>query len=433
MAEIRENIYSKAKKDTSEFWKLNCRNTKILQADFYGPNWINEKELLNSKTQAEFDSKFIEILNSMSPQSFFYIYKLNEIDELKGTILLLDFSKRGKYLSIHNESFVDWNVVAFYIELRTQYKKYLKSKSVNKSQKNLKIWEEVLEIVEKPFAVFNSHADIIYHNKLFIDLKLAPEAASVLSNGENTTLQGNTYQCHRYEFSDFGEKYSLIVLLNESMGKEGSGLTSKDLGIICGSLAHELNNPIAGILSVLTLLELDAADTQLSGEIQEMLERTRRCRDLVQMFLGFSRKTIERSDSFAFGRSVEQALDLLRFRVAQTDIKIDITSHTINSLKGVFNDSIFTMLLYILFSELVTVRSHLDILKNDQGPNPLTISGEVIENETVVRFNLPYVERLKEQLVKNSLFYHLLGQLNGSIEYTTDSCILLSINASWDN
>jgi signal transduction histidine kinase len=64
-----------------------------------------------------------------------------------------------------------------------------------------------------------------------------------------------------------------------------------ELGTIGSSIAHELNNPLGGMLSFLQLILLDLKkDNVLHPDIKAMEQATLRCRDIVQNLLSFARK-----------------------------------------------------------------------------------------------------------------------------------------------
>lgn len=63
-----------------------------------------------------------------------------------------------------------------------------------------------------------------------------------------------------------------------------------ELGVIGSSIAHELNNPLGGILSFVQMMRMDLKDNDpLKPDIQEMEAGVLRCRDIVQNLLGFTR------------------------------------------------------------------------------------------------------------------------------------------------
>lgn len=72
-----------------------------------------------------------------------------------------------------------------------------------------------------------------------------------------------------------------------------------ELGTIGSSIAHQLNNPIGGMLSHIQLLLMDLRDldfpgkTELQKELKEMESGTRRCAEIVRDLLGFTRRADE--------------------------------------------------------------------------------------------------------------------------------------------
>lgn len=65
-----------------------------------------------------------------------------------------------------------------------------------------------------------------------------------------------------------------------------------ELGLIGSSIAHELNNPIGGMLTFLHLMKSDLSEHDLiSSDIEQMEIAAKRCKDIIENLLGFARKT----------------------------------------------------------------------------------------------------------------------------------------------
>lgn len=98
-----------------------------------------------------------------------------------------------------------------------------------------------------------------------------------------------------------------------------------ELGTIGSSIAHELNNPLGGMLSFLQLIKMDLkGDEPWFNDIDEMETGARRCRDIVQNLLGFTRKsstedTIELID---VRDVVEQAVKITELQTRATGITL---------------------------------------------------------------------------------------------------------------
>jgi signal transduction histidine kinase len=97
-----------------------------------------------------------------------------------------------------------------------------------------------------------------------------------------------------------------------------------ELGTIGSSIAHELNNPLGGMLSFLQLIKMDLKGNEPWAEdIDEMERGARRCRDIVQSLLGFTRKS--RSDVvevFDLRETVEQALKITELQTRAMGITV---------------------------------------------------------------------------------------------------------------
>lgn len=92
---------------------------------------------------------------------------------------------------------------------------------------------------------------------------------------------------------------------------EGARLA--ELGIIGSSIAHELNNPLGGILSFVQMMKMDLpADSPHRGDVEEMERGVFRCRDIVQNLLGFTRSSsLDEKKDFDLREALQRALSIL--------------------------------------------------------------------------------------------------------------------------
>ena len=97
-----------------------------------------------------------------------------------------------------------------------------------------------------------------------------------------------------------------------------------ELGTIGSSIAHELNNPLGGMLSFLQLIKMDLeGDEAWFADIEEMEKGARRCRDIVQSLLGFTRKSALDSEEIIDLREVaEQALKITELQTRSMGINV---------------------------------------------------------------------------------------------------------------
>jgi two-component system NtrC family sensor kinase len=105
-----------------------------------------------------------------------------------------------------------------------------------------------------------------------------------------------------------------------------------ELGTIGSSIAHELNNPLGGMLSFLQLIkmDLDSIRSELGKpaepwieDIIEMEKGARRCRDIVQSLLGFTRKSAHDAvENIDLREVVEQALKITELQTRSMGITV---------------------------------------------------------------------------------------------------------------
>jgi two-component system NtrC family sensor kinase len=117
-----------------------------------------------------------------------------------------------------------------------------------------------------------------------------------------------------------------------------------ELGTIGSSIAHELNNPLGGMLSFLQLIKMDLKGHEpYYDDIIEMEKGARRCRDIVQSLLGFTRKSNSDTVEFVDLREVvEQALKITELQTRSVGVTVaqDFPEHLHEvpvQIRGQFN------------------------------------------------------------------------------------------------
>ncbi len=102
------------------------------------------------------------------------------------------------------------------------------------------------------------------------------------------------------------------------------------VGRMAAGVAHEINNPLSGVLIYAELLaESFENDPDTLKDIQEIIEQTLRCKKIVSELLEFSRQTVGKVSSFNISDLVTKCLNLLINQSAFQDIEVstDIQSH----------------------------------------------------------------------------------------------------------
>jgi len=95
------------------------------------------------------------------------------------------------------------------------------------------------------------------------------------------------------------------------------------IGQLTTNVAHELNEPLCGILGLAQLAIKDQElPPQAKRDIRKIIASSLQARDVVKGLLGFSRPTPVRKVSVALNRVVEDVIDLFKVRCARAKITI---------------------------------------------------------------------------------------------------------------
>lgn len=99
-----------------------------------------------------------------------------------------------------------------------------------------------------------------------------------------------------------------------------------ELGTIGGSIAHELNNPIGGILNYIQLILMDITPQHpLFDDIKQMEDGAIRCKEIVQNLLSFTRKPdVKEKESLEMLQLIETAAKLTELQTRSLGIEIRI-------------------------------------------------------------------------------------------------------------
>jgi nitrogen-specific signal transduction histidine kinase len=99
-----------------------------------------------------------------------------------------------------------------------------------------------------------------------------------------------------------------------------------ELGTIGSSIAHELNNPLGGILSFTQLIKMDMQPTDpFYPDIVEMEAGVQRCKEIVQNLLGFSRNpNADQEGDVSMKEIVNRALKIVELHTKSLGIEVKL-------------------------------------------------------------------------------------------------------------
>jgi len=276
------------------------------------------------------------------------------------------------------------------------------------------LWKSAVDYIPFPLVLLTTNGEVRQYNSLFLKLKFNPQDCLKFVSNEKVVFNEIPYNIFRKDIFHFDEEKILIVFFTESFflrGQENHMPSGQELGIISSSIAHELNNPIAGIHTALSCMMLDANEGSEDAQmIQEMKNGAIRCKQLIETFLGFSRVRFEtEANSLNPFSNIEfcyqQAQNLLRFRSIECGLRINLKYHHHSQFKNYLNPSLLTMTFYLIFGELMTLYlRNLFIAENAHLGK--SIDGELIESnqEIIIQLNgVKVADLVLSKLIQNLL------------------------------
>ncbi len=124
----------------------------------------------------------------------------------------------------------------------------------------------------------------------------------------------------RDEVGDLARAYNKMIaairerdekLRDQTEQQLGQSEKLASLGRMASGIAHEINNPLTGILTYSSMLLEDFRGTEFEEDLQTIVDETMRCRKIVKGVLDFARETRLEKEKANINDALKQAISLL--------------------------------------------------------------------------------------------------------------------------
>jgi PAS domain S-box-containing protein len=123
-------------------------------------------------------------------------------------------------------------------------------------------------------------------------------------------------------FSDLREHLKMRQELEWSQIMQAEKITS--LGRLAAGVAHEINNPLAGILIYAEVMKRDLVSGEAQQNLSEIINQTLRCQQIVNRLLDFSRKSQGQTILFNVNQTITGCVELISHQAFFHNIEIHL-------------------------------------------------------------------------------------------------------------
>jgi two-component system NtrC family sensor kinase len=124
-------------------------------------------------------------------------------------------------------------------------------------------------------------------------------------------------------FTDLRARINMEKKLQETHLQLVSSEKMASLGKLAAGIAHEINNPLGGILIYASLMAEDLPeDDTKRGDLARIVQETSRCKDIVKSLLEFARQTEPKMEPTDINRAITDGLFFLENQALFHNIKI---------------------------------------------------------------------------------------------------------------
>lgn len=148
-----------------------------------------------------------------------------------------------------------------------------------------------------------------------------------LPRTEEITIRNQTYLVSVFPLEYDGQQLYVHVMKDiTEMKRLKEQLYHSDklasLGLLVSGVAHEINNPLTGILAYAELLNMRVSDEDVKKDLEKILHGAERCKKIVENLLTFSRQRAPSRSLESINEIIDKAIDLRAYWLRTSNIEI---------------------------------------------------------------------------------------------------------------
>jgi len=180
-------------------------------------------------------------------------------------------------------------------------------------------------LIPVPVAIVEQDGRVVLANSAFTDLFQNIQNVQLLPQHELELPGRGTYELLTVPLNDQGLKivYAAEVTNEVQLRRQMVHLEKMAaIGRLVSGVAHELNNPLAGILGYAQLVSQSELDPQTQRMVEVILSQAERAGKIVQSFLSLAAKTEPKRVAFDLNDTVRNVIQLREYQESVDNISV---------------------------------------------------------------------------------------------------------------
>lgn len=196
--------------------------------------------------------------------------------------------------------------------------------------------EEQIAANEMRMVIFAISAIIVISLILWYFVQhLVGKPVSQLVNATNVVASGDfSYKIANHKKDELGQLAKSFNDMTQKLADAQRQLIQSDklasLGRLAAGVAHEINNPLTGVLTYSSfLLKRVNGNAEMKNDLEVIVRETKRCREIVKGLLDFARQAPEQKTAVSIPAVIDQVLSIIdnQLRLKKIHVKKEIAAN----------------------------------------------------------------------------------------------------------